>query len=168
MRKSYAQLATEYRQKYNQTLMCHTPKAIKAGAPADRIFAVTWVEDTEGLPNGKKLPCSPVLVAWKCTLLPNGKLDHPAYKHPLDPKNRSLYVLRGRNGSEPTAVFKPDSFYKPWSGDVSVEQEKAARALAKRKEADSIMRDIKAQLYRMQTSLTKLRQVKQILENINV
>jgi hypothetical protein len=82
------------------TLWRHTPKAIKkVGAPADRIFAVVEVD-------GKHL------VAWKCTELPSGKISHPAFARPLDRTDKRLFVKKARNGADPTAMFKPDSFYK--------------------------------------------------------
>lgn len=69
-------------------------------APADRIFAVVSVD---GLGMCK---------AWKCTELPSGMISHPAYEQPLNPNDLKLFIERGRNGSEPTAYFKPDSHYK--------------------------------------------------------
>lgn len=51
--------------------------------------------------------------AWKCTLTPQG-LMHPAYNSPLPLTPDGLLKARmtvASNGSEPTAVFRRDSFY---------------------------------------------------------
>jgi hypothetical protein len=90
------------------TLMKHTPKAVKRGCPADRVFAV--VEDFKG---GKGLEFErDGVIAWKCNLLPDGKISHPAFKTPLDRTDPRLFVSGvQQNGSEPTALFVPDSFY---------------------------------------------------------
>jgi hypothetical protein len=85
---------------YVGKLMRHTAKAVRKGLPADRVFAITRVE-------GK------YLVAWKCDELADGRLLHPAFKRPL--KRGDMRLFRDgvqANGSEPSAMFKPDSFYQ--------------------------------------------------------
>jgi hypothetical protein len=88
-------------------MFMHTPKAVKAGHPADRLFLVT--APMEGGRKGK-----PEYLAWKCTVTKNG-IEHPGYKKPLSVDK----VIEGagrsgtyKNGSMPTAIIKPDSFYK--------------------------------------------------------
>lgn len=81
----------------------HTPKGVRRGEPADRVFVVVTIQV-----NGD-------LLAWKCTLTRTGYLSHPAFKRPLPLTHdglRRAALLRGRNGSEPTALFRPDSLYR--------------------------------------------------------
>jgi hypothetical protein len=117
-------------EKYVGTLWWHTRKALKHEScvsviPSDRIFAVTRVEQQTFDPREKgitKRDRAPYLVAWKCVLLPNGLLDHPAYKRPLKADDPRLFVKKGRNGSEPSADFNPgDSFYELWDGRIRKE-----------------------------------------------
>lgn len=89
-------------------LYMHTTKAVKANsaitiAPEDRVFLVVGQE-------GKRL------IAWKCTLTQDG-LDHPGFPFTALPLtehglNQGAFDGIARNGAEPTAVFKPDSFYR--------------------------------------------------------
>lgn len=66
---------------------------------ADRVFLVVERRGKE-------------LLAWKCDLVKGG-LSHPAFKKKLkwNELDRGA-ILKGRNGSEPTALFKPDSHYR--------------------------------------------------------
>jgi hypothetical protein len=79
----------------------HTRKAVKRGEPADRLFLVSYAGRDGNL------------IAWKCIITPAGVV-HPAYKAPLkiDRLEKAGELVRGRNGSQPTAVFKPDSLYQ--------------------------------------------------------
>jgi len=94
---------------YVGTLWKHTPKATKRAkksfgaqaAPEDRVFVVVAVQDKQ-------------LLAWKCDLLRDGRLSHPAYVAPMYPDDPRLFCMRGSNGSDPTALFKPDSHYTPF------------------------------------------------------
>ncbi|ASD50567.1 hypothetical protein FDI24_gp033 [Acidovorax phage ACP17] len=82
----------------------HTPKAVKRGHPKTRVFLVV-----PELSNGKQK------TAWKCELLSDGTLRHPAFDRSLRLTESDLargVILKGANGSEPTAVFKTDSFYQ--------------------------------------------------------
>lgn len=85
----------------------HTSKAVKKGCPANRVFLVVDKSATKAYAGH--------LVAWKCTLSPRGLL-HPAFKEPLPLTASALATgcIRNRaaNGSEPTAIFKPDSLYR--------------------------------------------------------
>lgn len=86
----------------------HTDKAVRHGHPADRLFLVTHVEEDE---EGK------FLVAWKATLCGDEKFEHPAYKqkfpiHMLVTNPEKFFIAKGRNGSDPTATFVPDSYYE--------------------------------------------------------
>jgi len=82
----------------------HTPKAVRHNsglivAPPDRVFLV--VNSLRGQH-----------VAWKCELTRSG-LRHPGFASVLkfDELERG-FILKARNGAEPTAIFKHDSFYK--------------------------------------------------------
>lgn len=121
-------------QKYVGSLFMHTKKAVKANSaivctPGDRIFVVVGVSPPEpaeyvicNKPNnpkfGKKVLMSaaigPYLMAWKCTLLPNGNVEHPAYPgKQFKPDDARLFKVKVRGStSTPTAFFRPDSFYK--------------------------------------------------------
>lgn len=82
-------------------LFMHTPKAVKRGHPADRVFVVITVEGRNR-------------IAWKCELR-DGKLWHPAFKTllPLTEAGiKKATVSKGCNGAEPSAVFYLDSFYR--------------------------------------------------------
>lgn len=89
----------------HHALYVHTAKAISRNsahfiAPGNRVFAV--VKKCE---DGR-------LFAWKCSWVGN-RLDHPAFPgETLSLTDPRLFVDRGENGSEPTAVFRPDSFYR--------------------------------------------------------
>jgi hypothetical protein len=87
-------------------LYVHTPKAIRAGAPSTRVYAVVSTEvDEDGVE---------WLIAWKCKMV-DGKLRHPAfsyYQEPLELTDPRLFVPGYKNGAEPTAAFRLDSFYK--------------------------------------------------------
>jgi len=85
-------------------MFVHTPKAIKRGEPADRVFVVVkrWEDDPS------------YFVAWKVTKVPGG-FEHPAFPDqkllsPLELKLKGS-ILKGSNGSKPTAIFRPDSLY---------------------------------------------------------
>ena len=85
----------------NRTFWRHTEKAIqKAGAPADRIYAVVGIDE-----DGE-------FIAWKCIELPNGKLKHPGFDEPLSMDSELIWLESCENGAMPTALFKPDSFYR--------------------------------------------------------
>src|ERR1700744_5915760 len=92
------------------TLFQHSKKAIKQGEPSDRVFAVVGIVDDQG---------RSFYLAWKCTRLKNGKISHPAFKEPLDPEDKRLFRKTSKNGSTPTAMFRPDSRYAvvPLAGD---------------------------------------------------
>lgn len=79
----------------------HTEKAIKKGNPENRLFAVVRKQGSR-------------LVAWKCVLYKDGSIWHPAYTEKLFPSkdDEKIFIEKGENGSEPTALFKKDSFYK--------------------------------------------------------
>ena len=81
-------------------LYIHTPKAIKHGAPASRVYAIV---ETDG----------EYLIAWKCKW-EGSKLWHPAFpKELLEVTDPRLFVPGEENGPpEPTAAFRLDSFYK--------------------------------------------------------
>lgn len=85
------------------SLFMHTPKAIKRGEPSDRIFAVVGITKDQG---------KAYYLAWKCTLLKDGRIEHPAFKRPLYKTDDRLYRKTSKNGSTPTAMFRWDSFYK--------------------------------------------------------
>ena len=78
----------------------HTPKAVKAGHPADRLFIAV----NEG----------PEFLAWKTTITGEG-IVHPMYRTAQRVTEGSLASMAKlsskNNGSEPTALFKRDSFY---------------------------------------------------------
>ena len=89
-------------------LYMHTPKAVRSGCPDTRVFLVMPPEKSWGI------KMKGFMVAWKTTLIPAG-LEHPAFKAVLKLDAVDLargQLWKGRNGSEPTAVFKPDSFYR--------------------------------------------------------
>jgi len=85
-----------------KTLWCHTAKA--AQQDAEPIFAVVDVDQFGGA------------VAWKCELLADGKIKHPAYLKPLSRDDERLFVAHGPDGSEPSASFEVDSDYQPFEG----------------------------------------------------
>lgn len=84
-------------------MFMHTPKAVKRGCPADRLFVVTTI-----LNDG-------YFRAWKCTVIA-GAIVWPGSKVPQKINEANLRKIakpvRTRNGAEPTAEFKPDSLYK--------------------------------------------------------
>lgn len=103
----------------------HTDKAVAKGHPADRVFLVApYKVDTTG---GGSQSCH---LAWKTTATPEG-LSHPAFKKPLAYTAKEIVKgekSKAKNGSTPTAWFKPDSLYKV----VTLEDVKAkAIALSK-------------------------------------
>lgn len=102
---------------YVNTLWSHTAKGVKRGEPLDRVFAVVEVATDQG---------RDYLLAWKCTLLPKGLIDHPAFKRPLRPNDPRLFVAKGRNGSGPTAMFRPDSLYRQVDRNAFIEAHKDA------------------------------------------
>lgn len=87
------------------TLWKHTPKGIKRGLHADRVYAVVGIEPVD---DGSAKP-KDHLIAWKCDILPSGKLRHPAFAEPIDIDDPRIFIKAGTNGSEPTAFFRPDS-----------------------------------------------------------
>jgi hypothetical protein len=96
-------------------LFMHTQKAINRGHPGDRLFVVH---------NSFQEGSDVYFTAWKCTLTAYG-VRHPALKEVVSVESIPVVALdhRGRaaNGSEPTAQFKKDSFYRA----VSVDQLKS-------------------------------------------
>lgn len=82
-------------------LYVHSPKGVRKGHPGDRLFLVTSMEGKD-------------MIAWKCTITRKG-IEHPGYKKPLPLKKIVEGIGRKEsmpNGSEATALFKPDSLYK--------------------------------------------------------
>lgn len=95
---------------YVRTWWKHTPKAIRRGEPADRLFAVVDVQT--GRDRG--------LVAWKCRDCGNGMIVHPAYgREPVALADIDPFVRHGITTiSEPSALFVPDSLYVLCGGNV--------------------------------------------------
>ena len=88
-------------------LFVHTPKAVKAGEPVDRLFVVSSVKkDRKGVT---------WYTAWKCTILPNGQVRHPASTKLLSPSEVLRFKPVETQHCTPTAVFKKDSFYQEWN-----------------------------------------------------
>ncbi len=84
----------------------HTPKAIRAGEPADRLFVVVSTKNSD----------PGYFLAWKCSIDENG-LQHPRTMYKSVPLTAEALEDAARmsgdgSGSTPTAYFKPDSFYK--------------------------------------------------------
>jgi hypothetical protein len=88
-------------------LYVHSPKAIRIGAPGEddpterRLFVVkNWQDD--------------YVIAWKCTITRDG-IGHPSHGYvPIPVSVATLLEFQEpqeSNGSVPTAVFRPDSFY---------------------------------------------------------
>lgn len=76
----------------------HTSKAVRAGHPGDRVFLVVRSE-------GK------LQLAWKCSIDRLG-IKHPAFRVHLKPEALQKGFIDGeKNGTEPTAWIKKDSFY---------------------------------------------------------
>lgn len=97
---------------YLNTLWMHTPKAVRRGEPGNRVFVVTMVQPVDdGSPNWRSKKW---LHAWKCELLADGKLKHPAFCEPMDISDVRIFQSQSDNHSAPTAVFRPDSLYKQW------------------------------------------------------
>lgn len=89
----------------------HTPKAIRAGEPADRLFVVTSVEIDDGTTAAKGVKW---YTAWKCIILPNGMVKHPNAQQPMSLSALQKYKPNlSATGAAPTACFKHDSFYRP-------------------------------------------------------
>ncbi len=81
----------------------HTKKAIRKGHPADRLFAVIGSTTDDGA----------YLLAWKCTEVGPGQVSHPAFPSKLiNLLDEEAFISGGLNGSKPTAMFRPDSFYE--------------------------------------------------------
>jgi len=81
------------------TLAYPTPKGVKAGIYDDEVVSIVYYE-------------KPYYIGWKCTLLKNGKLEHPAYKRPLKSNDPRLFKPKGANKlSDPTAMIKKDSHW---------------------------------------------------------
>ncbi len=102
-------------------LFMHTAKAVKRGHPADRLFVVVSSSSYSGRAKVEHL-------AWKVSITSAG-LIHPAYqpykKVSLDNLTAMAKLPKGRNGSEPTALFKEDSFYREVTvQDVEAEVER--------------------------------------------
>lgn len=85
-------------------LFVHTKKAVACGCPENRVFFVVneFVENRKTWYN-----------AWKVTVVKGG-LDHPAFALGTQVKKilTNGFKSKSRNGSEPTAQFYKDSFYK--------------------------------------------------------
>lgn len=99
MVKTGTQQRLEDNKQYIGTLWRHTAKAAAHGHPRDRIFAVVRV-DEDGY-----------LVAWKCADLGNGQIGHPMTGYRPVPPGYDL-CCNGSGACQPTATFKPDSFYE--------------------------------------------------------
>lgn len=85
-------------------MFVHSPKAVKAGHPGDRLFFVVGTSD-----GGYD--------AFKCVLTPAG-FTHPNWRNekdwvvfPYTQDGLAQASHYGNNGAEPTAWFKKDSFY---------------------------------------------------------
>ena len=96
-------------------LYMHTTKAVrKAQAPGDRVFfVVPW----DLLPERERHHDNGDLLAWKATLLPGNEIQHPLLDKPISVTSLSehpeLWGLSPKGSlPAPTAVFKPDSFYR--------------------------------------------------------
>lgn len=87
------------------TIFKHSPKAVKAGERFDSVFPVVAIVQDQG---------RSYYLGWKCSILKDGKIKHPAYKRPLSQDDKRLFIKQGRNGSKPTAMFRPDSFYNSY------------------------------------------------------
>lgn len=88
-------------EKFVRTWWKHTEKAVRRGEPESRRFAVAGVVEDEG---------RKYLLAWKVEDLGGGRVWHPAYGE-VELVSVDPFILRGQNGSEPTAMFRPDSLY---------------------------------------------------------
>jgi hypothetical protein len=82
-------------------LFMHSAKAVAAGEPADRIFAVTGVDDGH-------------LVAWKHNMTKDGIVFHIGLQKELEYGDSRIFCASAKNGAKPTAKFKLDSFYEPF------------------------------------------------------
>lgn len=85
-------------------MFVHSPKAVKAGHPGDRLFFVVGTSD-----GGYD--------AFKCVLTPDG-FTHPNWRNEKDwvvfPYTQDGFAQaaqHGNSGAMPTAWFKKDSFY---------------------------------------------------------
>jgi len=130
-------------------LFIHTKKAVNNGHPEDRLLLVIGYERIDPSPDGslrdrksgnwiKKLH----FIAWKCEITAEG-IIHPEF-HTRDAhgycKHRPLSVddvikkgnTMGKK-SEPTAWFKPDSYYK----QITIEELKVLIEKSKEKSASS-------------------------------
>ena len=89
---------------YIGKLMCPTAKGIKRGDYIDSLYPVVDVVEDQG---------RKYLLAWKCQITANGRVDHPAYsKSTLKFDDPRLFIKKAaRNGATPTAMFRPDSLY---------------------------------------------------------
>lgn len=85
-------------------LFMHSDKAIRNGYPDNRVFAVHCVS------------CG-FNIAWKHWLTKDGKIAHTGYElvTTMEDDDPRLYAASSPSGSEPTAMFKLDSFYEPFS-----------------------------------------------------
>lgn len=94
------------------TLWKHTPKAVRAGCPADRIYAVVAHDIVNKGTKDERM----MALAWKCDLFSdNIYVQHPAYMKPVKVVElMKMCVQRARNGAKPTATFTHDSFYQPY------------------------------------------------------
>lgn len=95
------------------TIWVHTPKAVRRGAPNDRVFTVV------GVVSPKYTAVYDIvgwgLLAWKLKLTTDGKVLHPddRYQAHRDLTDQLLWVKdRTKSGAEPAAVFSPDSLYR--------------------------------------------------------
>lgn len=105
-------------------LVIHTLKAVKAGSPADRVLVVVCQQRV-----GRHLYYG----AYKCVMTTDG-LEHPASQYATAIKLSDtkfwakVGVLNPKNGAQPTASIRMDSFYR----EVSLaELDSSIAALAK-------------------------------------
>lgn len=94
----------------------HTPKAVRAGCYADRLYLVVaadgpWMIAWKIDPV-KDLEDNETGLSWAAALKLN-KWRHPAFKRPMSLANIVARgnIMKGKNGSDPTACFRIDSFY---------------------------------------------------------
>lgn len=89
----------------------HSAKAVRRvsdafrTAPSTRLFIVTHVDGT-----------TKRCVAWKCDIVKGAGVQHPAFTRLLSPTTEDIALAaattRGAGDEEPSAEFKPDSFYR--------------------------------------------------------
>ena len=101
-------------------LWVHTDKAVRRGAPSTMIFLVSadGFSENEGEEGRQRQGW---IEAWKCEMSTDRGLKHPGgeliddywlYVPFSDSKLRKAAAMQSDSGAEPTALFRPDSFYK--------------------------------------------------------